>query len=87
MFPFIFILLLFIFTNSLFTGLLGQKDLFFLESSCLTLVSASVCKGPLIFFCSAGLVDMNFFSSSLLWMVLISQSISKDSFDELTNLS
>jgi hypothetical protein len=37
LFPVIFIPLLFSFTYSLFTGLLAQKGLFFLESSCLTI--------------------------------------------------
>jgi hypothetical protein len=42
LFPVIFIPLLFTFTYSLFTSLLGQKGLSFLESSCLTLVSLCV---------------------------------------------
>jgi hypothetical protein len=55
LFPVIFVSPLFSFTYSLFTGLLAQKGLFFLESTCLTLVSSSVCKSPLSIFCSAGL--------------------------------
>jgi hypothetical protein len=56
LFPVIFLCLLFSFTHSLFIGMLAQKDLFFLESTCLTLVSSSICKNPLSIFCSAGLV-------------------------------
>jgi hypothetical protein len=73
-FPVIFACL-FSFTYSLFTGLLAQKDLFFL-----TLVSSSICKGPLNIFYSAGLVVANSFSFSLLWKVLIFPLIRKDSF-------
>jgi hypothetical protein len=69
-----------IFVSLLFTRLLAQKGLFFLESSCLTLVSSSVCKSPLSIFCSAGLVVANSFSFSLFWKVLIFPSIRKDSF-------
>jgi hypothetical protein len=47
LFPVIFLCLLFSFTHSLFIGMLAQKDLFFLESTCLTLVSSSICKSPL----------------------------------------
>jgi hypothetical protein len=58
----IFIPLLFSFTYSLFTGLLAQKGLFFVEASCLTLVSSSICKNPLSIFCIAALVVANSFS-------------------------
>jgi hypothetical protein len=68
------------FTYFLFTGLLAQKGLFFLESTCLTLVSSSICKSPLSIFCSAGLVVANPFSFSLLWKVLVSPSIRKYGF-------
>jgi hypothetical protein len=64
MFPVIFMTLLFSFTYSLFIGLLAQKDLLFLESSCLTLVSSYIC--PLSIFCSAGLVVTNSFSFTFL---------------------
>jgi hypothetical protein len=80
LFPFIFIPLLFRFTHSLFPGLLAQRGLFFLYSSRLSLVSSSIYKSPLSIFCNAGLVVTNFFSISLLWKVLISPSIRKDSF-------
>jgi hypothetical protein len=76
----IFIALLFSFTYSLFIDLLAQKGLFFLESSCLTLLFSSICKSPLSIFCSVGSVVENSFSFSLLWMVLISPLIRKDSF-------
>jgi hypothetical protein len=66
-------------TCSLFTCLLAQKVLFFLESSFLTLVSSSVCKGPLGNFFIVLLVVVNCFSFSL-WKVLISPSIGKGSF-------
>jgi hypothetical protein len=69
-----------LFTYSLFTSLLGQKELFFLASSCLTLISSSVCKSPLSIFFSTGLVVMDSFHFCLLWNVLISPSIRKDSF-------
>jgi hypothetical protein len=69
LFSVIFVTLLFSFTYPLFTGLLAQKGLFFLESTCLTLVSSSTCKSPLSIFCSAGLVVANSFSFSLLWKV------------------
>jgi hypothetical protein len=68
------------FTYSLFICLLAQKGLFFLNSSCLTLVSSSICKSPLRTFCSAGLVAINSFSFSLLWKFLISLSLRKDNF-------
>jgi hypothetical protein len=71
--PVIFISPLFSFTYSLFTDLLAQKDLFLLESSCLTIVSSSICKSPLSIVCSVGLVTHSF-SFSLLWKVLISPS-------------
>jgi hypothetical protein len=80
LFPVTFVSLLFSFTYSLFTGLLGQRGLFFLESACPALVSSSICKTPLSIFCSAGLVVANSFSFSLLWKVLVSPSIRKDSF-------
>jgi hypothetical protein len=79
LFPVIFVSLLFSFTYSLFTGLFAQKGLFFLESSCLSLVSSSIFKSLLSIFCSAVLVVKNplvFF----LWKVLISPSIRKDHF-------
>jgi hypothetical protein len=85
LFPVTFIALLFSFTCSLFTGLLAQKGLFFLESSCFTPFS-SACKIPLGIFCSAGLVVMNSFSFSLLWKVLLSPSIREDGFAGQTNL-
>jgi hypothetical protein len=78
-FPVIFVSLLFDFTYSLFTGLLAQKCLFFLVSTCLTLASSSICKSPLSIFYSTGLVVTNSFSFSL-WKVLVSPSIKKDSF-------
>jgi hypothetical protein len=77
-FPVIFVLLLFSCTYSLFTGLLAQKDLFFLEFSCLIVVS-SICKSPLSIFCNAVSVVTNSFSFFLLWKVLISPSFRKDS--------
>jgi hypothetical protein len=40
------------------------------------------CKSPLSIFCSDGLVVINSFSFSLVWNVLISPSIRKDSFAE-----
>jgi hypothetical protein len=80
LFPVIFVSL-FSFIYSLFTGLLAQKDWFFLESTYLTLVS-SKSTSPLSIFCSAGLIIANSFSLSLLWKVLISPSIRKDTFDE-----
>jgi hypothetical protein len=80
LFPVIFVSLLFSFTYSLFIGLLVQKGLFFLESTCLTVVSSSICISPLSIFCSAGMVVANFFSFSFLWKVLVSSSIMKDSF-------
>jgi hypothetical protein len=80
LFPTISFPLLFSFTYSLFTGLLAQKGILFLESFCFTLVSSSICKSPLSIFCSAGLVVTNSFSFFLLWKVLISPSIRKDSF-------
>jgi hypothetical protein len=49
-----------LFTYSLFTGVLGQKGLFFLIFYYLTLVSSSVCMSPLSIFCGAGLVVTNF---------------------------
>jgi hypothetical protein len=52
---------LFSFTYCLFICLLAQKGSFFLESSCLTLVSFSICKSPLSIFCRAGLVVTIFF--------------------------
>jgi hypothetical protein len=52
LFPVIFILLFFSFTYSLFTCLLAQVGLFFLESSCFTVVSSSIFKRPLSIFCS-----------------------------------
>jgi hypothetical protein len=78
----IFIPFLFSFTCSLFIGLLGQKNFFFLASSCLTLVSSSVCKSPLSILCHVGLVVVNSFNFSLLWKVLASPTIRKDSFAE-----
>jgi hypothetical protein len=54
-----------LFTCSFFSGLLDQKGLFFLASSCITLIS-SVWKSPLNTFCSAGLVVVNSFSFCLL---------------------
>jgi hypothetical protein len=66
LFPVIFVSLLFSFTYSLFTDLLAQKCLFFLESTWITLVSSSICKSPLSIFCSAGLVAINSISFSLL---------------------
>jgi hypothetical protein len=86
LFPVIFVSLLFSFTYSLFIGLLAQKGLFFLESTCLTLVSSSICKSLLSIFCSAGLVVTNSFSFSLLWKVLVSLSIRKNSFSGQTSL-
>jgi hypothetical protein len=71
--------LLFSFSYSLFIGLLAQKGLFFLESFCPTLIS-SICKNPLSIFYSAALVVTNSLNFSLLWKVLISPSIRKDSF-------
>jgi hypothetical protein len=79
-FPAIFIPVLFSFAYSLFTGLLAQDGLFFLECSCFTLVSSSICKSPLSIFCSTGLVATTSFSFSLLWKVLIPPWIRKDSF-------
>jgi hypothetical protein len=81
LFPMIFVSPFCTFTYSLVTILLGQKGLYFLESSCFTLVSSSVS-----IFCSAGLGVMNSFSFSLLWKVLIFPSIRKDSFAGLTSL-
>jgi hypothetical protein len=80
LFPVLFVPLLFHFTYSFLTGLLAQKGLFFLEYSCLTLASPSICKSSSSIFCSAGLVVANSFSFSLLWKVLISPSFRKDSF-------
>jgi hypothetical protein len=71
---------LFSFTYFLFTGLLAQKGLFFLEFSCLTLVSSFICKSPLSIFCSAGLVVVNSFSFFLLWKFLVSPLVRKYSF-------
>jgi hypothetical protein len=45
--PVIFIPMFFTLVYSLFIGLLGQKGLFFLASSCLSPVSSSVCKKDL----------------------------------------
>jgi hypothetical protein len=64
-----FVSLLFSFTYFLFNGLLAQKGLFFLESTCLTQVSSAVCKSPLSILCSAGLVVTNSFIFFLLWKV------------------
>jgi hypothetical protein len=80
LFPVSFVPLLFSFTYSLFICLLAQKALFFLESSCLTLVSSSICKSPLSIFCSTDLVVTNSFSFSLLWQISVSTLIRKDSF-------
>jgi hypothetical protein len=77
LFPVLFVSLLFGINYSLFMGLLAQKGLFFLESSCLALVFSSICKSPLSVFISAGLVVANYFSFSLLWKVLISPSIER----------
>jgi hypothetical protein len=49
-----------------FTGQLAQKVLFSLESTCLILISSSICKSPLSIFCSVCLVVANYFSFSLL---------------------
>jgi hypothetical protein len=84
LFPVILVPLLFSFTYSLFSALLAQKGLFFLESSCLTLVSSSTCESPLSVFCSSCFVVANSFNFSLLWKVLISPSIKKDCFARLT---
>jgi hypothetical protein len=67
LFPAIFIPLLLSFTYSLFVSLLALKGLCFLEFSCHTLVSSSLCKSPLSIICSAGLVTAKSFSVSLLW--------------------
>jgi hypothetical protein len=80
LFPVIFVPLLFSLTSSLYTGLLAQKDLFFLESSCLTVVPTSICKRLLGIFCDTGLVVTNSFSFSLFWKVLGYPSITKDCF-------
>jgi hypothetical protein len=80
LFPVIFIPLLFSFTYSLCTGLIAEKCLFFIESFCLTLDSPSVCERLLSIFCCARLVVTYSFSFYLLWKVLISPSIMKDSF-------
>jgi hypothetical protein len=80
LFPVIFVSLLFSFTYSLLICLPAQMGLFFLESSCLTPVTSSLCKSPLSIFCSAGFMVANSFSFSWLWKVLISPSIRKDSF-------
>jgi hypothetical protein len=63
----------------LFTGLLAQNGLLFLESTFLSLGSSSICKSPLGIFCSAGLVIANSFRFSL-WKVLVSPSITTDNF-------
>jgi hypothetical protein len=86
LFPVILVSLLFSFTYSLFICLLAQKGLFFLESFCLTLVYSSICKSPLSIFCGAGLVITNCFIFSLLWKVIISPSIRKDSFAGYSSL-
>jgi hypothetical protein len=44
---------------------------------CLTLPSSCICKNLLSLFCSVDFVDINSFSFSLLWMVLISLSKSR----------
>jgi hypothetical protein len=75
-----------LFTYSLFSGLLGQKDLFFLALSCLTLISSSVCKSLLCIFCNAGFVLANSFHFCLLWNILIFPSVREDSFVGQTSL-
>jgi hypothetical protein len=75
-----FISLLFSFTYFLLAGLLVQKDLFFCESSCLTLVSSVVCKSSLSICYIVDLVVVNSLSFSLLWKALISPSIRKTRF-------
>jgi hypothetical protein len=86
LFPVTLVPLLFSFTYSLFTGLLAQKGLFFLESSCLTLVSSFIYISPLSILCSASLVVTNSFSFSLLWKVLLYPSVRKDTFAWWTRL-
>jgi hypothetical protein len=49
------------------------------------LVSSSICKSPSSIFYSAGLVVANSFSFSLLWNILISPSMRKDSFSGQTS--
>jgi hypothetical protein len=78
--PVISIHLLFSLTYFLFTGLLAQKSLFFLESFCLILVSSFICKSPLSIFCNAGFVVANSFSFFLLWKFLVSPVVRKYSF-------
>jgi hypothetical protein len=78
--------LLLSFISSVFTGLIAQKGVFFLESSCLTLLSSSICKTPRSIFCSAGLAITNSFSFFFLWKVLFSPSITKVSFAGFTSL-
>jgi hypothetical protein len=74
----IFISLLISFTYFSFTDFLAQKYLFFLESSCFTLVSSSICRSSLSIFCSACLLVSNSFHFSFfLWKILISASIKK----------
>jgi hypothetical protein len=80
LFPVIFVYLLFHFTYSLCIGLLTQKCLFFLESTCLTLFSTSICKSPLSIFSRAGLVVANSFSFSLLTKVSVCPSMRTDSY-------
>jgi hypothetical protein len=79
-FPVIFITLLFTFYLFLVYCSAWSKGLFLFASSCLILVSSSVCKSHLSILCSAALEVMNSFSFSLLWKVLNSHLIVKGSF-------
>jgi hypothetical protein len=75
-----------VFTYSLFTGLPGQKSLFFLASYCLTIVPSFMHKRPFSIFCNGGLAVVNCFTFPILLKVLICPSIRKDSFAGYSSL-